>query len=388
MKQIIVSIDAAKKTKDEVMSLVSAYDVSGADGICICNFTKEDDEKEAFLRVLREVSALTDLPLYFGGSVNRLEDVKKLFYAGADKVVISTKALASESLIGEAQTKIGAERVLLLNENGELFVSGRKPEEECFLSCNYSGEKLAEVLKQERVAGVVMKASEGENFFAIKQMLSEQGIATSVWMPFLDFAELKKNDRGLVPVVVQDYKTNEVLMLAYMNEEAYNCTIHTGKMTYYSRSRDCLWVKGETSGHFQYVKALSVDCDEDTLLAKVKQIGAACHTGQPTCFYRDLVKTGWKQENDNVLMQLYATVMDRKLHPKEGSYTNYLFDKGIDKILKKCGEEATEIVIAAKNPDQSELRYEIADFLYHVTVLMAECGLDWRAVFSELANRE
>ena len=203
------------------------------------------------------------------------------------------------------------------------------------------------------------------------------------------FADMKKLDNGLVPVIVQDYKTNEVLMLAYMNEEAYNCTIRTGTMTYYSRSRNELWVKGATSGHYQYVKSLSVDCDSDTLLAKVKQIGAACHTGNRSCFYRDLVKTEWEpEEKSNILEKIYATVMDRKVNPKEGSYTNYLIDKGIDKILKKCGEEATEIVIAAKNPDKSEVKYEIADFLYHVTVPMAECGLDWKDIFAELANRD
>jgi len=174
-----------------------------------------------------------------------------------------------------------------------------------------------------------------------------------------------------------------------MNEEAYNCTVATGKMTYYSRSRNELWIKGETSGHYQFVKSLSIDCDDDTLLAKVKQIGAACHTGNRSCFYRDLVKTEWQvEDNTNILEKIYATVMDRKLNPKEGSYTNYLFTKGIDKILKKCGEEATEIVIAAKNPDKTEIKYEIADFLYHVTVLMAECGIDWKDVFEELANRD
>ena len=160
-------------------------------------------------------------------------------------------------------------------------------------------------------------------------------------------------------------------MLAYMNKEAFEMTIRTGRMTYFSRSRQELWVKGMTSGHFQYVKQLLIDCDQDTILAKVAQIGAACHTGNRSCFYRNLVKKEYHEANPmKVFEHVYSVIEDRKKHPKEGSYTNYLFDKGIDKILKKVGEEATEIVIAAKNPNPEEIKYEISDFLYHVMVLM------------------
>ena len=177
-------------------------------------------------------------------------------------------------------------------------------------------------------------------------------------------------------------------MLAYMNEEAYNKTIETGRMTYYSRSRQKLWLKGEESGHFQYVKSLSADCDSDTLLAKVLQIGAACHTGSRSCFFRKLFSRPYEETNPGkVLNEVFGTILERRSNPKEGSYTSYLFDKGIDKILKKCGEEATEIVIAAKNPDSEEVKYEMADFLYHMMVLMAECGLDWEDISRELLHR-
>ncbi|MGI6007117.1 MAG: bifunctional phosphoribosyl-AMP cyclohydrolase/phosphoribosyl-ATP diphosphatase HisIE [Ruminococcus sp.] len=192
----------------------------------------------------------------------------------------------------------------------------------------------------------------------------------------------------MVPVVVQDYKTDEVLMVAYMNEEAFNTTLNTGKMTYWSRSRNELWTKGLTSGHVQYVKSLSIDCDRDTILAKVSQIGAACHTGNRSCFFTELVKKDYKDSNPlHVFQNVYNVIMDRKVHPKDGSYTNYLFDKGIDKILKKVGEECTEIVIAAKNPDREEIKYEISDFLYHVMVLMAEKGVTWEDITSELEHR-
>ena len=177
-------------------------------------------------------------------------------------------------------------------------------------------------------------------------------------------------------------------MVANMNEEAYHKTIETGKMTYWSRSRQELWKKGDTSGHYQYVKSLDIDCDKDTILAKVAQIGAACHTGNESCFFTNLVSKNYEDVNPMTIFdQVMETILERKEHPKEGSYTNYLFDKGIDKILKKVGEEATEIVIAAKNPDSDELKYEICDFLYHMMVLMAERDVNWKEITKELASR-
>ena len=204
----------------------------------------------------------------------------------------------------------------------------------------------------------------------------------------LQWSDFKVNSDGMVPVIVQDYRTDEVLMLAYMNEEAFLCTISSGKMTYFSRSRQEIWMKGETSGHIQYVKSLTADCDYDTILAKVSQIGVACHTGNPTCFFNPIVKKEYVEKNPlKIFDEVYDLILDRKAHPKEGSYTNYLFDKGIDKILKKVGEENTEIIIAAKNPNPEEIKYEISDYLYHLMVLMAERGVTWEDVTQELSQR-
>lgn len=197
------------------------------------------------------------------------------------------------------------------------------------------------------------------------------------------------DEKGLVPVVVQDSATKDVLMVAYMNEEAFQETIRTSRMTYYSRSRNSLWVKGETSGHYQYVKSLMADCDYDTILAKVSQVGAACHTGNHSCFFHPIIEKEGGEENNplRVFESVMEVIRDRKVNPKEGSYTNYLFDKGTDKILKKLGEESTEIVIAAKNSNPNEVKYEIADFLYHMMVLMVEKGVTWEEITTELANR-
>ena len=177
-------------------------------------------------------------------------------------------------------------------------------------------------------------------------------------------------------------------MLAYMNEESMRKTLDSGYTWFYSRSRQKLWLKGETSSHFQYVMSLTADCDLDTILAKVKQIGAACHTGSYSCFFNEIASKDYSEKNpQKVLDSVFDVIKDRKQNPKEGSYTNYLFDKGIDKILKKVGEEATEMVIAAKNPNSNEIVYEMSDFLYHMMVLMAEKNVSWEDVTDELSRR-
>ena len=246
------------------------------------------------------------------------------------------------------------------------------------------------ILASENNIGIIAKefAVADYDFMELKSVLKEKGFDVNIFSSAIPFSEFKLNSDGLIPVVVQDYATDEVLMMAYMNEESYNLTLKTGRMTYYSRSRQEIWLKGLTSGHYQYVISLSLDCDNDTILAKVRQTGAACHTGAHSCFYKELAAKEMNKTNPlYVLRDVMAVIKDRQVNPKEGSYTNYLFDKGIDKILKKVGEEATEIVIAAKNPDPVEIKYEIADFLYHVMVLMAERGLDWDEIMEELANR-
>ena len=254
----------------------------------------------------------------------------------------------------------------------------------------YDKKQWTEILKRDAVTGIGGNyvSSPGTDIMNLKRNLSAEGIQTSKFVSAIPWSEFKLNGDGLIPVVVQEYQTCEVLMLAYMNEEAYNMTLALGKMTYYSRSRQELWIKGETSGHYQYVKSLTIDCDKDTILAAVSQVGAACHTGNPTCFFQDLVKKEYISRNPlKVFENMYDTITERKEHPKEGSYTNYLFDKGLDKILQNIGEEATEIVIAAKNTEPDEITYEICDFVYDLVVMMVETGITWDEVVEELNQR-
>lgn len=203
----------------------------------------------------------------------------------------------------------------------------------------------------------------------------------------MNIKDVKFDDKGLVPVIAQDAETNLVLMLAYMNEEALNATLETKYMTYYSRSRGKLWRKGETSGHVQKLCELKPDCDGDTLLARVYQTGPACHTGNYSCFYNSLCGESDNAGGYGIIDELFAVIKDRRVNKKEGSYTCYLFEKGVDKICKKIGEEAAEIIIAAKNKNSDEIKYESADFIYHLLVLLCECGIDPAEVFAELRKR-
>ena len=201
----------------------------------------------------------------------------------------------------------------------------------------------------------------------------------------LHVSDLKFNSEGLIPVVVVDYITKKVLTVAYMNEESLRITLEEGKTCFWSRSRQKLWRKGETSGNYQHVMEIKADCDKDALVITVKKDGPACHKGTDSCFTNTFYrKSGY---NDFSISALVNLLEDRKKNPPAGSYTSYLFEKGIDKILKKVGEESTEVIIAAKADDKKETVYEVADLVYHVLVMMVEMGISPEEVFSELASR-
>jgi phosphoribosyl-ATP pyrophosphohydrolase/phosphoribosyl-AMP cyclohydrolase len=197
--------------------------------------------------------------------------------------------------------------------------------------------------------------------------------------------ELKFDERGLIPAIVVDAITKKVLTLAYMNRESLQISMEKGLTCFYSRSRDTLWLKGETSGNYQHIVSITADCDNDALVVMVEKDGPACHTGTDSCFTHPL----WDSQelHEFSYEQLMELIRGRKTEKKEGSYTTYLFEKGLDKILKKVGEESTEVIIAAKAEDKKETVYEIADLAYHVMVLMVEMGISLEDIHRELASR-
>ncbi|MBQ8291774.1 MAG: bifunctional phosphoribosyl-AMP cyclohydrolase/phosphoribosyl-ATP diphosphatase HisIE [Clostridia bacterium] len=201
----------------------------------------------------------------------------------------------------------------------------------------------------------------------------------------IDVKELKFDEKGLIPAIVVDAKSKEVLTLAYMNEESLKITLEKGVTCFWSRSRNTLWLKGETSGNYQHVVSVTADCDKDALVIKVEKDGPACHTGEESCFFNPVFIS--EERHEFSLKGLYGLLLGRKKDRPQGSYTTYLFEKGLDKILKKVGEECTEVIIAGKAQDKKETVYEIADLAYHVLVLMAEAGITVEDVQEELASR-
>ena len=400
--------------KMDVLELAKMYDDSGVDKIICYDLSTDDDEHEKNVLAIREINRNIEIKTCGGGNIKRIEDVKNLLYAGCIEVVINGSKPEAVDLVKESSMRFGAEKILVSLRNVD-FIFKHKD----FLKDNihellimdknlleglenitdipyivdvkeYDYEYVLKLLRSEQIRGVSGQFINDTttNIMQLKCDFSDAGIKMDNYEPKLKWSDLKLNSDGMVPVVVQDFKTNEVLMVAYMNEEAFDFTIRSGKMTYFSRSRQELWVKGLTSGHIQYVKSLTADCDFDTILAKVSQVGAACHTGSHSCFFNEIVKKEYVERNPlRVFEKEYDKIMDRKHNPKEGSYTNYLFDKGLDKILKKIGEESTEIVIAAKNSEPEEMVGEISDFLYHIMVLMAQKGVTWEEVTREMAQR-
>lgn len=396
----------------DVLRLAKNYSNAGADAILLFDLSEGDCEHDQSIGLIKNVAREVDIPIYGGGNIRRVEDVKKLIYAGCKKVFLNYSKESNVELTKEVSDRFGKEKILAcIDESVNMLWAANKAAlldgvllldaslkrelatkyDSVYLIPGKRGsEGILQAMASDWVSGVFCPDFTVSDYdlMGLKHQLLEAGIPVNTYESDLSWDGIRTDSQGLLPVVVQDYKTQEVLMVAYMNQEAFETTIRTGRMTYWSRSRQELWIKGMTSGHFQYVKELRIDCDNDTLLAKVAQIGAACHTGNRSCFYRSILKKEYDETNPlKVFEDVFSVIQDRKIHPKEGSYTNYLFDKGIDKILKKVGEEATEIVIAAKNPDPEEIKYEISDFLYHVMVLMAEKGVSWADITEELARR-
>ena len=396
------------------IKLAEMYNDSGIDKIFLVDLSDDDEEHEKNILVMRDINRSIDVKTAGAGNIKRLEDVKKILYAGCIEVVMNGSKPETPEILSEAAERFGPEKMLVSIKNVDFVFKQRSlikdsVHELVIMEPSVAAgiprmssvpyilkqdendiDLLFEKLSNENIRGIYGSFINDPNtdIMNLKAQLSHRGIKMDNFEPRLKWSDLKTDDKGLVPVIAQDYKTNQVLMLAYMNEEAFEKTIKIGRMTYFSRSRNELWTKGETSGHFQYVKSLTADCDFDTILAKVSQVGVACHTGSMSCFFNEIVKKEYVEKDPlKVFDNVYKIIEDRKIHPKEGSYTNYLFNKGLDKILKKVGEEASEVIIASKNAVKDDIVYEESDLLYHLMVLMVEKGVTWEDVTRELAQR-
>ena len=407
-------LDDETVISDEVIGLARAYSKHGADELIIFDLAESEEEHEQNIDLIKQINRMIHIPTVVGGHINSQEDIKMSLYTGAKRVILNFSKPESVGLIEDACKRFGKEKIAVsLNDFDSLFKHLNTIKEHSseiifmhrldlssvanvtdipyvVITDTMEESELFNILKNDGVKGLSGKyiSQVDMDFHAFKEKCGQEDIKMTTFESMMDFSQFKTNDQGLIPVIVQHYITQEILMLAYMNEEAFYHTMKSGRMTYYSRSRRQLWIKGETSGHYQYVKSLTIDCDYDTILAKVDQIGAACHTGNPTCFFQPLAGNDQDLKNPlKVFESLYKTIDEDKKHPKEGSYNTFLFEKGIDSILKKLGEEAIEAIVAAKNPAVDELKYELGDMLYDMMVLMVEKGITWDDLIAELSDR-
>lgn len=399
---------------DDVFHLAELYNDNGIDKLIVFDLSDEYEEHEKNVQIIKNINRSLEIKVCAGGNINRMEDIKDFLFAGCLQVILNGSKPNSMELANEASSRFGKDRILVSVENVDFIFKHQENMNDNFhelLVLNtgildaidnmtdvpyvvyfeeYDYKAIQNALKRPNIRGIAGRFFNDPktNIIEIKSRLSADGIKMDNYEASLKWEDLKKNSDGMVPVIVQDYRTDEVLMLAYMTREAFDTTIHTGKMTYYSRSRQELWVKGMTSGHVQYMKSLTTDCDFDTILAKVSQVGAACHTGNRTCFFNNIIKKEYLEKNPmHVFEDVYNAMIERKEHPKEGSFANYLLDQGLDAILKQVGEQAVETIIAAKNPKSEDIRYEISDMMYDLMVLMAEKEVTWEDITQELVQR-
>lgn len=398
----------------DVYELCRLYNDSGIDKIIIFDLSEDEEERGKNLEVIRNINRRLDIKVCAGGNIRRIEDVKKLLVAGCMQVMLNGSKPQAMEIAKEASSRFGKDHILVSVENVDFIFKNQDRLPDTFhelllmklqildsvenitnvpyvVVCDsFDFENLVGILKRTNVRGIAGSyVNDPEtDIMRLKSNFSDAGIKMDNFTAELKWSDLKLNSDGLIPVIVQNYRTDEVLMLAYMDEEAFDTTIRIGKMTYHSRSRNELWTKGLTSGHIQYVKSLTADCDYDTILAKVEQVGGiACHTGSRSCFFNEIVKKEYIEKNLlNVLESIYKIISNRKENPMEGTYTNYLFEHGEDKMLKHLGEKCTEVIIAAKNTENPDaIKYEIADLMYSIMILMVEKGITWEELTTEFA---
>ena len=355
MKRLIPCIylykeKAVKNFKDMTVvsenpvELAKTYCDNAADELIVFDMSKGDEEHEKALDMIKEICDSIEIPVIGAGNVARMEDIKKILYAGCERAVLNYDKEENIEITEEVSKKFGKDKIYLSFTRPETLSIHRQLIDACISetiwiaqsgsvketmqclndptiivmdSCSLEG--MAWIFQNPAVDGISGNAINDnyKDLYSMKSVFQENGVDVKVPRGKLSWADFKLNSDGMVPVVAQDYKTGEVLMVAYMNEEAFEHTLKTGKMTYYSRSREELWIKGETSGHYQYVKSLTADCDYDTILAKISQVGAACHTGSRSCFFNEIMAQDLKEAANplKVFEEVMKVIEDRKIHP-------------------------------------------------------------------------
>ena len=389
---------------ENVVELAQYYSNQGADELLVFDLSDSDEEHTESIELIQKIIRIIPIPMIAGGNIKRLEDVKRILYTGVKRVMLNFSKPDMFALAQEAANRFGKEKIAVsLNDFDALFKQQQLIEQysselifmhrldlnsvmnltniPCIIVTDtVREEELFNILRCSGVKGLSGRfVSDVEmDFSAFKDKCAERDIKITSFESLMDFSEFHADANGIISVITQNYKTGEILSVRKMDREAFETTVKTGKMTYYCADTDSM-----ESKQYQYVKSMTVNETRDTLLAKID-----FREKTETHFAQSLIGSDESEKNPlQIFEYVYQTILNRKQNPKEDSYTTYLFEKGIDKILKKIGEEATEIVIAAKNPSKDELKSEFVDFLYHAMVLMVERDVTWDELTEEMAKR-
>ncbi|MGI6090183.1 MAG: bifunctional phosphoribosyl-AMP cyclohydrolase/phosphoribosyl-ATP diphosphatase HisIE [Saccharofermentanales bacterium] len=426
-----------QEISDDPVALAQKYGQDGADYLVFYDIGATVDNKDIFYDKIAEILKVVNIPVVVGGGIRTLSDCDRLYDLGVRHFSINSAAIRNPALLQEVSAKYGSDNLILsvdvkkVGAAYHVFLGAGKEDTGLdakkwiekgvalgagtvvINSIDTDGVKegydlaMLEILTEDVNCNVVASGGAGkiEDFLEVfrKNKKVTGALAASIFhydlvsikeikeamvtMIDIDIDNLKFDERGLIPAIVVDAQNNNTLMLAYMNRESLALSIEKRLTHFYSRSRQSLWLKGETSGNYQHIVKIVADCDLDTLLVYVNKDGPACHTGEESCFFNIVYQDAEKKDAAFSLAKLYDLILGRKENPGEKSYTSYLFREGRDKILKKVGEESTEVVIAAKGDDKGETIYELADLLYHSLVLMADMDIQITDILAELAGR-
>lgn len=407
------------KDSDEVLGsaeeLARIYNDSGIDQMVIWDLSETTQEHEHSLKLIREINRVLEISSYAYGWTENLRDIREYLYAGCRRVIISSNNPNISKMIEEHKKQVYDNRLSLALEDVDILFKRRTELLETFHDIyvfrsdildsvvnmtelpfyafveSMEFDAYKDTLKLSACLGVggPLLDEQTTDIMTLKHELYEHGILVLINDASMEWSAFKLDSNGLIAVVAQDYSTKEVLNYGYMNKEAFEATIAKGKMHYYNKQTGKMHMHGQAQGHMQYVKSLSVDCHKQAILAKVSQIGVACHTGNYSCFYKEIMKKDFTEKNTFKLLEnIYNVIINRKKHPQEGSFTNFLLDKGLNEISKKIQAETTELILSAKDQDVEALRTELSDLIYYMMVLMSEYDITWDDVTNELAQRK
>lgn len=395
--------------------LARLYNDSGIDKIMLWDLSETKEEHNNTLKVIREINRVLEISSYAFGWTSTIRDIKEYLFSGCRRVILSSSDPELPNILEECQKRFRGDRLSLALDDVDVIFKKRSEIEEYYHDVYVFKEEIleslvnmtevpfyavvdtmdvdtyAEILKIPTCLGIggPLLNERYTDIMILKHQLYERGLLVLLNDSTMSWDAFKLDNDGLIAVVAQDYATKEVLNYGYMNEEAFEATMTKGKMHYYDKSSGSIYMHGESSEQFQYVKSLSVDCHKQAILAKVSQIGVACHTGNYSCFYTEIVKKDYIEKNTvRVLENIYNVITSRKKHPREGSFTNFLMEKGLNEIARRIQSESTEIILSAKDDDSEALRAQLSDLLYFLMVLMSKYDITWDDVINELAQRK